>query len=241
MASPVEQLNQAFKAQVLPGQVRPRDRRPFPPPLGAWLSRGKPRNFRASLRRYKVTPGVLLDHWLFQHSFRFQVDTWPISSIENQFKTWPFSIKSIYGFSRAAFADLISVKGKISDPSRLVCARYGAWRAMTALEVRSMTMSDFSWSDLAVRVTGGILDTGEGYTLVSDNYSGKVIEGVVYTASEMLRLLGVGSTALATVVGVREIFDKAVVWSAKDKPEPEIDTRIPGSIHTWPEKYRKAG
>jgi hypothetical protein len=207
------------------------------------MARGKPLYFRNQLRNSKVTPSGLLHYWMVKHSFRLKVETWTKSQIEKRYAVWPESIQVIYNRDRSAFADLITVRGKLSDRSRLVCARYGAWRAMAALEVDTMPMSEFSWAGLSVPCTGGVLDVeGKGYTLISDNCPGRSkFEGTVYTASELFYLLEAGSDALATVAGVKAVFDNARVIQARG-PAEAGGASAPDrseSIHTWPSRYRR--
>ena len=242
MVTPIEHFNQALIAQVPPGQVSLQEYHAFPSPLGSWMARGEPLYFRNQLRNSKVTPSGLLHYWLAEHSFRLKVETWTKSQIEKRYAAWPEPIKAIYNRDRSACADLITVRGKLSDKSRLVCARYGAWRAMAALEVGTMPISEFSWAGLSIPCAAGALDVeGKGYTLISDNCPGRSeLKGAVYTASELFHLLEAGSDALATVAGVKVVFDNARVIQARDQSKP-VDP-APGhseSIHTWPSIYLK--
>jgi len=231
--SPVEQFNQALTAQVPLEQIAPEERAVFPSPLGAWLARGRPLHFRNNLRRSGATPAGLLHYWLVKCPPWLQIEKWTKKQVEERFESWPEPIRAVYNRDRTAFVELITVKGKVSARSRLVCGRYGAWRAMAALEVGSMPVSDFSWAGLATRVAGGVLDAGEGYSLVSDN-SKKRVEGVVYTASEIIRLLEAGSDSLATVAGVKAVFDRATILSIERKTALQAGpARVPGSIHTF--------
>lgn len=213
VTSPIEHFNQALVAQVPTAQVPIQEYHCFPPPFGAWLSKGKPLYFRNQLRNSKVTPSGLLHYWMVKHPFRLKVETWTRSQIEKRYAAWPEPIQSIYNRDRSALAGLIAVRGKLSDRSRLVCARCGAWRAMRALEVGTMPMSEFSWAGLSIPCTAGVLDVeGKGYTLISDNCPGRSkFEGTVYTASELLYLLEADDDALVTVAGVKAVFDRARV------------------------------
>ncbi len=242
VTSPIEHFNQALVAQVPSGQVPAREYYAFPPPLGPWMARGKPLYFRNQLRYSKVTPSGLLHYWLVKHSFRLKIETWTKRQIEKRYATWPASIQVIYNRDRSAFADLITVRGKLSDRSCMVCARYGAWRAIRALEVGNMPMSEFSWAGLSIPCIGGVLDIkAEGYTLISDNYRGRSeLDGTVYAALELFHLLEAGSDALATVAGVKAVFGNARVTQTRDQPEPvDRPASRPGSIQTRPSRYRK--
>jgi len=208
----------------------------FPPPLGPWLHRGKPGNFHGTLRKHRVTPAGLLHSWLVKYPFRLKVETWTKTQIKKRFDSWPGHVQEIYNRDRVAFAELITIKGKLSEASRLTCGRYGAWRAMLALEVATMPMSVFSWAGLSVSMGGP-------GTLVSDNYQGPTHgPGPVYAAREAMLLLKVGPGARAITADVKAVFaDRGTtVRSVRDMPEsqPE-DPRRPEFIHIWPEKYRK--
>lgn len=244
VTSPIEHFNEALLSQVPADQVAPEDYSPFPPPLGAWMAKGKPLYFRNQLRASKVTPAGLLHHWTVEHPYHIDVTVLERPAIEELYSYWLEPIQANYNWARSGFADLITVSGKLSDRSRLVCARYGAWRAMKALEVGTMPMSEFSWSGLAVTVAGGVLDVeGNGYTLVSDNYQYKgSFKGAVYTVSELMSLLDADSDSLATVAGVKAVFDRSRVVRAESqlKIEPERE-RMPGCTHTWPERYLRTG
>lgn len=240
MTSPVEHFNQALVAQVPSGQVPVQEYHAFPPPLGPWMARGKPLYFRNQLRASKVTPSGLLHHWMA--GYHMAVDLLGRPEIEELFHYWLESIQVIYDRDRSAFADLLTVRGKLSDRSRLVCARYGAWRAMAALEVDTMKMSEFSWAGLSIPCTGGVLDIeGKGYTLISDNYPGRSeLKGTVYAASELFYLFEAGSDALATVAGVKAVFDNARVTETRDQPESmDPASGRSESIYTWPARNRK--
>ena len=220
--SPTGQFAGALEHQVPSAQ--PEHCRPFPPPLGPWLTQGQPANLRATMVRHKITPAGLLHRWLVEWPYRLKVESWGIKPMKRRATEWPKRIQQVYTRDRNAMHRLFEVRGQVSELTRLVCARYGAWRAQAALEIELMHMSELSWAGLAVQVleagpiafcgddAGGIAEAvdaaGDAWWLLSDNCR-VVPKGVAsFKASGMMELIRAGEEARQVAWVAKQVFAK---------------------------------
>ena len=142
--------------------------------------------------------------------------------IELAYRKWSKGIRLVYRRGRQAMIDAVSVKGKMSGPVRLACARYGAWCAVSAIEVELMSLWRLGWSGLMFPVK---LKAGLVYW-ASDNWNSGFPKGaVVYRVAELWRMLelkGVGMTVIqqlktwpgAEVLGNRPVKEGLLHGSA---------------------------
>lgn len=211
--TPIEHFEAQLCKQVPPQSVSLARCRPFPPPLGAWLTKWTPRHLRVAMRASGVTPAGLLAWWLIQYPCRLQVAGWSKAEISKRYATWTQPIKEIYVRDRASFVALFEVDGKLSEATRLTAARYGAWRAMSALEADSMRLDELEWAGLAIRMND---HTRTDYWLVSDNLT-VLPEGTgpVYTASVVAKVLAAGVGGCEVLSDVMTIFPNARLESIR--------------------------
>lgn len=221
-STPIAELETALASQVLAETVSPHLCRPFPPPLGAWLTRGKAENLRATMRRCGVTPAGLLYSWLWRYPFRLKVATWGRKRMEERAKGWPDRLKRVYARDRNAMAQLFEAGGKLSDATRLACARYGAWRAEAAESPGLMRVSELKWAGLAVQaleagpiafcgddgegIVGAVDAAGDAWWLLSDNCRTEPKGAVSFRVSGWLELFEAGKDAQRVVTVAKQVF-----------------------------------